>query len=173
MRLEGGEASVGGDRLSRGRASWTQNVQVATGPSSENAHGGWRLFAGYRLGWPLDGSAGLELARDARRPLPRTRQVALPVCLFPERDHQDADCEPVAIAGSRPEILGHVLEVPADVLHPPLVRADLPAAVDDNGDRFRALDLASKRRSPRSWQAAIQQRFRDRSCLPGVSRAQS
>ena len=76
--------------------------------------------------------------------------MALPVRLLTERDHQHADREPVPIAGDRLETLGGMLEIPADMLDPPLVGADLPAFVDDYRDRLRALDLAPKRRSPRS-----------------------
>jgi hypothetical protein len=41
-----------------------------------------------------------------------------------------------------------MLEVPADVLDLPLVGADLPATVDDDGDGLSALDLPPERRSP-------------------------
>ena len=78
----------------------------------------------------------------------------------------------MTIAGSRLEILSHVLEVPADMLDLPLVRADLPAAIDDDRDRLCALDLAPNRRSPRAGQPTVQERFRGPGGLSSVSRAQ-
>ncbi len=67
--------------------------------------------------------------------------MTLPVRFLAKRDHQHTDREPMPIARARLEPLRDVLEVPADVFDSPLVRADLPAAVDDDGDRLRALDL--------------------------------
>jgi hypothetical protein len=107
-------------------------------------------FHSFELCGPLDGSPDLQVARDARWPLPGTVEMPLPVRLLMEGDHEHADREPVQIARGRLEAVRAVLEVPADMLDLPLVRADLPAAIDDDGDRLRALDLAANRRPPRS-----------------------
>jgi len=75
--------------------------------------------------------------------------MMLPVRFLAECDHEHADREPVPIARGGLEISGKVLEVPTNLFHTPLVRADVPASVDDHRDRLRAPDLAVQCRSPR------------------------
>ena len=91
-------------------------------------------FESSRLRRALDGSPDLEVPELAGGSQPWAVKMPLPVRLPAERDHQHADRQPVTVAGRGIQSRSGMLEIPADVLDAPLVRADMPATVDDDRD---------------------------------------
>ncbi len=117
----------------------------------------------------IDGSARLRLSRSFQWPpgspplraivsgaLPRSPQPWEPIGLSAECDHEDAYREPVAVANARLKVRGLVLEIPAQVLHAPLIGAQLPALVNGSPDGACALQMRFHRRAASAWEPSDQ-----------------